>query len=107
MKSFIVKLGFPRTALLSLFVAWVTLTLNAHEILIQHALRSWGLALLLGTLLTLVFLTACITFEFPRRFFLRRNEGYWVFAIMPIAVMVICSGVMQLFWIIAPFLHAS
>lgn len=106
-KSILPKLNYPKTAVFSLFVAWVTLTINVNAILAQHARPDWGIASLLGVLLTAIFMLVVTNLELPKRVFFRSTGFIWVFSLMPVSTFLLCHGVMQLFWIVAPFLHAS
>jgi hypothetical protein len=99
---------YDRKTLLAFFAtAWTTLGVNAHSVLSQHGQQNWAMAIVLGALLTIGLLVALVMFGASEKIFKRRTGFVWSLLIMPISTFMFCYVLMQVLWVVAPFLHAS
>lgn len=96
-----------KTLLVFLGVAWATLGVNAHSVLSQHGLQTWAVAIVLGALLTIGLLVVLVMFGLSETVFMRRAGFVWSLFIMSISTFMFCYVLMQVLWVVAPFLHAS
>ena len=95
------------TVLVFLGTSWATLGVNVHSVLSQHGQQNWAMAIALGALLTIGLLVTLVMFGASEKIFKRRTGFVWSLFIMLISTFIFCYVLMQVLWVVAPFLHAS
>jgi hypothetical protein len=65
------------------------------------------MAIALGALLTIGLLVTLVMFGASEKIFKRRTGFVWSLFIVPISTVMLCYVLMQVLWVVAPFLHAS